>query len=87
MSIVSSFHPISHSGSNMSPSGPVGYFIIDSLDSLLIANLTQEYQRARKWVVETVDFGRLDDKFHTFEVSRHTRFPLPPSLLRKEVLS
>ena len=56
----------------MSPSGPVGYFIIDSLDSLLIANLTSSYQRARDWVIKTVDFSKLDDKFHTFEV----RFPL-----------
>lgn len=64
----------------MSPSGPVGYFIIDSLDSLLIANLTSSYQRARDWVIETVDFSKLDDKFHTFEV----RFPLSP--LEKELI-
>ncbi|GAA5826010.1 hypothetical protein JCM5353_008995 [Sporobolomyces roseus] len=63
------FHPISHSGSNMSPSGPVGYFIIDSLDSLHLAGMMGEYKRARDWVVENVKFEQLDDKFHTFEIT------------------
>lgn len=52
----------------MSPAGPVGYFLIDSLDSLLLTGLTDEYRRARDWV-EKLSFD-LDDKFHTFEVSR-----------------
>lgn len=52
----------------MSPSGPVGYFLIDSLDSLLLTGLEDEYKRARDWVA-AVSF-RLDDKFHTFEVRR-----------------
>ncbi|GAA5950758.1 hypothetical protein JCM8115_004964 [Rhodotorula mucilaginosa] len=60
------YHPISHRGSNMSPAGPVGYFLIDSLDSLLLTGLTDEYRRARDWV-EKLSFD-LDDKFHTFEV-------------------
>lgn len=50
----------------MSPAGPVGYFVIDSLDSLLLTGLKDEYQRARDWVAE-LSFD-LDDKFHTFEV-------------------
>ncbi|GAA6000206.1 hypothetical protein JCM10207_007905 [Rhodosporidiobolus poonsookiae] len=61
------YHPISHHGGNMSPAGPVGYFVIDSLDSLLIAGLETEYKRARDWV-ETLSFD-LDDKFHTFEIT------------------
>ncbi|GAA5862653.1 hypothetical protein JCM3774_001092, partial [Rhodotorula dairenensis] len=64
------YHPISHRGSNMSPAGPVGYFLIDSLDSLLLTGLTDEYRRARDWV-ETLNFD-LDDKYHTFEASRIT---------------
>lgn len=52
----------------MSPSGPVGYFLIDSLDSLLLTGLEDEYKRARDWVA-AVSF-ELDDKFHTFEVRR-----------------
>lgn len=62
-----SYHPISHRGSNMSPAGPVGYFLIDSLDSLLLVGLEDEYQRARDWVANELDFD-LDDKYHTFEV-------------------
>lgn len=54
----------------MSPSGPVGYFIVDSLDSLLIAGLKDEYKRARDWVAE-LGFD-LDDEFHTFEVRHPT---------------
>ncbi|BGP30573.1 mannosyl-oligosaccharide alpha-1,2-mannosidase [Rhodotorula toruloides] len=61
------YHPISHHGSNMSPAGPVGYFVIDSLDSLLLTNSTEEYRRARDWV-EKLSFD-LDDKYHTFEIT------------------
>ncbi|GAA6028046.1 hypothetical protein JCM8097_001846 [Rhodosporidiobolus ruineniae] len=61
------YHPISHTGGNMSPKGPVGYFVIDSLDSLLITGQTDEYKRARDWVAN-VNFD-LDDKFHTFEIT------------------
>ncbi|BGP14426.1 hypothetical protein JCM10213_004549 [Rhodosporidiobolus nylandii] len=61
------YHPISHTGGNMSPSGPVGYFVVDSLDSLLITGMTEEYQRARDWVAG-LSFD-LDDKFHTFEIT------------------
>lgn len=50
----------------MSPAGPVGYFLIDSLDSLLLVGLDDEYKRARDWVAN-INFD-LDDKFHTFEV-------------------
>ncbi|BGP38422.1 mannosyl-oligosaccharide alpha-1,2-mannosidase [Rhodotorula kratochvilovae] len=61
------YHPISHHGSNMSPAGPVGYFVIDSLDSLLLTGLDDEYKRARDWVAG-LSFD-LDDKFHTFEIT------------------
>ncbi|GAA5828288.1 hypothetical protein JCM3770_004951, partial [Rhodotorula araucariae] len=61
------YHPITHHGSNMSPAGPVGYFVIDSLDSLLLTGLDDEYQRARNWVAD-LSFD-LDDKFHTFEIT------------------
>ncbi|GAA5975567.1 hypothetical protein JCM21900_002348 [Sporobolomyces salmonicolor] len=62
------YHPISHHGSNMSPvSGPIGYFIIDSLDSLWITGMMDEYSKARNWV-EGLSFD-LDDKFHTFEIT------------------
>ncbi|KAI5481705.1 mannosyl-oligosaccharide alpha-1,2-mannosidase, glycoside hydrolase family 47 protein [Pseudohyphozyma bogoriensis] len=61
------YHPISHTGSNMSPAGPVGYFIVDSLDSLLVMGLKDEYERARAWVKD-LSFD-LDDKYHNFEIT------------------
>ncbi|ORY88760.1 glycoside hydrolase [Leucosporidium creatinivorum] len=61
------YHPISHKGSNMSPKGPVGYFVVDSLDSLLIMGLNDEYKRARDWVKD-LSFD-IDDKFHNFEIT------------------
>ncbi|GAA5821417.1 hypothetical protein JCM11251_004613 [Rhodosporidiobolus azoricus] len=61
------YHPISHRGGNMSPKGPVGYFVIDSLDSLLLTGLKEEYERARDWVAD-LSF-ELDDKYHTFEIT------------------
>lgn len=42
-------------------------FIIDSLDSLLVFGLTEEFERARKWVKD-LSFD-IDDKFHNFEAS------------------
>lgn len=51
----------------MSPAGPVGYFIIDSVDSLLLFGLKDEYERAREFV-KTLSFD-LDDKFHNFEIT------------------
>lgn len=53
----------------MSPKGPIGYFLIDSLDSLWIAGMKDEFQRARDWVATELDFSRLDDKYHTFEIT------------------
>ncbi|GAA5998370.1 glycoside hydrolase family 47 protein [Rhodotorula paludigena] len=57
------YHPISHKGSNMSPAGPVGYFVIDSLDSLLLTGLKDEYQRARDWITIRV-LGGLLSAYH-----------------------
>ncbi|KAK4048589.1 mannosyl-oligosaccharide alpha-1,2-mannosidase [Microbotryomycetes sp. JL221] len=59
------YHPISHKGSNISTKGPIGYFVIDTLDSLLLLGLDDEFKRARGWV-ENLSFD-LDDKFHHFE--------------------
>lgn len=44
------YHPISHTGSNLSVDGGIGYTIVDSLDSLLILGEQDEYRRARDWV-------------------------------------
>jgi hypothetical protein len=71
------YHPISHTGSNMSKEGPVGYFIIDALDSLLLLGMNDEYERAQDWIRQ-LSFD-LDDKYHNFEV-RLTRERSPEIL-------
>lgn len=62
------YHPISKHGTDLSSQGPVGYFIVDCLSSLLLMDLKDEYERAREWVATELSF-EVDDKFHTFEVS------------------
>lgn len=44
------YHPISHTGSNISTDGGIGFTIVDSLDVLLITGQRKEYRRARDWV-------------------------------------
>ncbi|KAM0746133.1 glycoside hydrolase [Meredithblackwellia eburnea MCA 4105] len=62
------YHPISHTGSNMSPKGGIGYFVVDSLDSLLVMGLEDEFSRAKSWVEKNLQFD-IDDKFHNFEIT------------------
>jgi hypothetical protein len=62
------YHPISQSGSNFSVDGGVGYFIIDTLDVLLIMGEEEGYKRARDWV-RGVDWNSRSGKFSVFEVS------------------
>lgn len=61
------YHPISQTGSNLTESGGIGYTVIDSLDTMLIMGLADEYQRARTWVDEKQSFEQ-DGNFNTFEV-------------------
>ncbi|KAI0347895.1 glycoside hydrolase [Trametopsis cervina] len=62
------YHPISHTGSNLTEAGGIGYTVIDSIDTMLIMGLTDEYERARKWVDEKLDFDK-DGNFNTFETT------------------
>ncbi|WWD18947.1 hypothetical protein CI109_103403 [Kwoniella shandongensis] len=62
------FQPLSQSGSNLTSAGGVGYTIVDSLDSLLIMDLIPEYERARDWCRDNLDFDR-DSEFNTFETT------------------
>ena len=61
------YHPISRQGSNLSEAGGIGYTVVDSLDTMLIMGLDEEYQRARSWVAENMTFER-DADLNTFEV-------------------
>jgi len=59
------------SGTNLTSVGAVGYTIIDSIGSLLIMDLIPQYQHARDWVRDSLDFDK-DAQFNTFEVRHST---------------
>jgi len=62
------YHPIGHSGSNLSAAGGIGYTVVDSIDTMLIMGLKDEYARARDWVADKMSFER-DGNFNTFETT------------------
>ncbi|KZO96461.1 glycoside hydrolase family 47 protein [Calocera viscosa TUFC12733] len=62
------YHPISHTGSNLSADGGIGYMIIDSLDTMVLMGLEEEYARAREWVESGLSFER-GGKQNVFEVT------------------
>lgn len=66
------YHPISQGGSNLTKAGGIGYTVIDSIDTMQIMGLNQEYTRARNWVANKLSFDR-NDGFSTFEVSQLER--------------
>ncbi|KAJ1963969.1 mannosyl-oligosaccharide alpha-1,2-mannosidase [Dipsacomyces acuminosporus] len=51
------YHPMSHTGSNMTVNG-FGYHIADSLDTLLLMKLTDEYKEARDFLVNKISFDQ-----------------------------
>ncbi|KAE8353759.1 glycoside hydrolase [Aspergillus coremiiformis] len=61
------FHPISKTGSQMSPSG-LGWIIIDSLDTMMIMNLTTRLSDARKWLNRGLTYNQNQD-VNTFETT------------------
>jgi hypothetical protein len=61
------YHPISQTGTNFSADGGVGYFIVDTLDVLLIMGEQEGFNRARDWV-RGIDWSSRGGKFSVFEV-------------------
>lgn len=61
------YHPISHTGSNLTQAGGIGYMVVDAIDTMLLMELGAEYQRARSWIKDNLSFER-DGNFNTFEV-------------------
>lgn len=61
------YHPISKEGTNLTAAGGIGYTVIDSIDTMLIMGLHDDYSRARDWVAKKLDFD-CDANFNTFEV-------------------
>lgn len=65
------YHPLSRRGSNLTEAGGVGYTVADSIDTMLIMGLRDEYQRSKEWIQNHLSFDR-DGDFSTFEVRMMT---------------
>lgn len=61
------YHPIKHKGSNLTSAGGIGYTVVDSIDTMIIMGLDEEYKRAKHWIEHKLSFDR-DANFNTFEV-------------------
>ncbi|KAI5857878.1 glycoside hydrolase [Tricharina praecox] len=61
------YAPISRSGRQMGNQG-LGWIIVDSLDTLMIMNLTTELSHARSWVEHTLNYDQNTD-VNTFETT------------------
>ncbi|KAG8936383.1 mannosyl-oligosaccharide alpha-1,2-mannosidase [Tulasnella sp. 418] len=62
------YHPVSGRGSNLTWAGSIGYMITDSIDTLMIMGLDEEYNRAREWIANDLSFDR-DGSYNTFETT------------------
>lgn len=61
------FHPVSKYGKQMTPKG-MGWIIVDSLDTLMLMNLTSRLTNARKWMTTKLDYEQ-DQQVNTFETT------------------
>ncbi|KAI1324339.1 glycoside hydrolase family 47 protein [Xylariaceae sp. FL0255] len=61
------YHPLNKSGSQMSPNG-LGWIIVDSLDTMMIMNLTSQVVQARSWIANSLDYNQ-DQDVNTFETT------------------
>lgn len=61
------YHPLSQKGSQMSPNG-LGWIIVDSLDTMMIMNLTTRLTEPRKWLYRNLSYDQ-DQDVNTFETT------------------
>ncbi|KAF9188477.1 mannosyl-oligosaccharide alpha-1,2-mannosidase [Haplosporangium sp. Z 767] len=61
------YHPISKRGSNMIHKGQ-GFTIVDSLDTILLMGLKEEFEEAKAWVRNDLDFNQ-DGEVNLFETT------------------
>jgi hypothetical protein len=61
------YQPLTKTGSNLTDQGGIGYTVVDSLDTMQIMGLQDEYTRARDWIAHNMTFDK-DANFNTFEV-------------------
>lgn len=61
------YHPVSETGENMGPK-PLGWMVVDSIDSLWIMDLKEEYERAKTWIKNDLDY-HFDYNVNVFETT------------------
>ena len=61
------YSPLSQKGSLLATS-PLGWIIVDSLDSLMIMNLTTQLSEAREWMMTELNYTQ-DSDVNTFEAT------------------
>ncbi|KAI8068166.1 glycoside hydrolase [Gilbertella persicaria] len=64
---IDEYQPLTHKGHNWAPGG-VGLMIVDALDTIMLMNLTDEYQQARTWIQNHLDFNK-DQDVNVFETT------------------
>ncbi|MBE7180852.1 MAG: glycoside hydrolase family 47 protein, partial [Terriglobus roseus] len=62
------YKPISKKGAQMVPPDGLGWIIVDSLDTLMLMNLTTELAHAREWIGRTLNYD-VDHDVNTFETT------------------
>ncbi|KAJ1599164.1 hypothetical protein NDA14_003239 [Ustilago hordei] len=67
------YHPISQHGSNLNGKHGqgIGYTIVDALDTLILFGLKQDYEQARDWVREVLDW-HVPGRMNVFETTIRT---------------
>ena len=61
------YNPLGKDGNQMSDTG-LGWIIVDSLDSLILMNLTSRLSHAREWVSKSLNYEQ-DQEVNTFETT------------------
>ena len=61
------YHPVTSQGSQMSPHG-LGWIIVDSLDTMMVMNLTEPLADARRWLHRSLSYDQ-DHAVNTFETT------------------
>ncbi|KAI8629283.1 glycoside hydrolase family 47 protein [Xylariaceae sp. FL1651] len=61
------FHPVSRKGRQMTPKG-MGWIIVDSLDTMILMNLTSRVTHARDWISNSLTYDQ-DQDVSTFETT------------------
>lgn len=61
------YHPISGKGENMGPK-PLGWIIVDSLDTLLLMDCKEEFDKAKEWVKNDLNY-KFDYSVNVFETT------------------